>query len=407
MTNREMSDLSIAIRMTCSNPDVTSRKRQPACIVTFDGSEQACQLAGDAQRLDDRARELGLGAVTVLSKDGSAAACAQRLAADIAERKGTPCLVSVEGLGVFCVGRSGRDVHLIHTACVKGHKVEAPPAQGTTPRRLDGCVTMVTGGAQGFGMGIAEELADQGACVVIADIKDEAGKEVVRALNDRFGPGTAAYGHMNVTDMVSIEEGLACAVAAFGGIDLFVSNAGVLRAGSLEEMDENSFDLVTAVNYKAYFLGVKAVAPLMKRQHEFDPGHVMDIVQVNSKSGLQGSNKNFAYAGSKFGCIGLTQSFALELVPFNIKVNSVCPGNYYDGPLWSDPDSGLFVQYLRAEKVPGAKTVQDVRDFYQSKSPIRRGCTPGDVAKAIVYLHEQEYETGQALPVTGGQAMLR
>ena len=110
--------------------------------------------------------------------------------------------------------------------------------------------------------------------------------------------------------------------------------------------------------------------------------------------------------GSKFGGIGLTQSFALELVEDGIKVNSICPGNFLDGPLWSDPRNGLFVQYLQTGKVPGAKTVDDVRRFYESKVPMGRGCTTADVMKAIYYLIEQAYETGQALPVTGGQVML-
>jgi NAD(P)-dependent dehydrogenase (short-subunit alcohol dehydrogenase family) len=132
----------------------------------------------------------------------------------------------------------------------------------------------------------------------------------------------------------------------------------------------------------------------------------MDIVQINSKSGLEGSQRNFAYAGGKFGAIGLTQSFALELVSDNIKVNAICPGNYFEGPLWSDPEKGLFVQYLRAGKVPGAKTVEDVKSFYMSKVPMRRGCSPDDVAAAIFYLVEQKYETGQAIAVTGGQVML-
>ena len=132
-----------------------------------------------------------------------------------------------------------------------------------------------------------------------------------------------------------------------------------------------------------------------------------DIITVNSKSGLEGSNKNFAYAGSKFGGIGLTQSFAMELAPYGIKVNAVCPGNFLNGPLWSDPVKGLFVQYLNAGKVPGAKTVADVRKYYESKVPLGRGCEIEDVAKAVLYIISQKYETGQALPVTGGQVMLK
>jgi sorbitol-6-phosphate 2-dehydrogenase len=132
----------------------------------------------------------------------------------------------------------------------------------------------------------------------------------------------------------------------------------------------------------------------------------MDLIQINSKSGLEGSNRNFAYSGAKFGGIGLTQSFAMELAPFGIKVNSICPGNFFEGPLWSDPEKGLFEQYLKAGKVPGAKSIEDIKAFYEAKVPLGRGCRVEDVMKAIYYSIEQKYETGQAIPVTGGQVML-
>ena len=144
----------------------------------------------------------------------------------------------------------------------------------------------------------------------------------------------------------------------------------------------------------------------MKTQHAHDPEYYMDVIQINSKSGLAGSKKNFAYAGGKFGGIGLTQSFALELAPYRIKVNSICPGNFFEGPLWSDPEKGLFVQYLQAGKVPGARTIEDVRRHYEGQVPLGRGCRVEDVLKAVLYVMEQEYETGQAIPVTGGQTML-
>jgi NAD(P)-dependent dehydrogenase (short-subunit alcohol dehydrogenase family) len=190
-------------------------------------------------------------------------------------------------------------------------------------------------------------------------------------------------------------------------LDVMISNAGILHAGSLEEMDQKTFELMTKVNYTGYFLCAKYAKPVMRLQHSIRPNHFMDIIQINSKSGLKGSNKNFAYAGGKFGGIGLTQSFALELMPFNIKVNSICPGNFFNGPLWSDPENGLFVQYLRAGKVPGAKTIADVKAFYEAQVPAGRGCTAADVGKAIFYVIEQQYETGQAVPVTGGQNMLK
>jgi len=180
----------------------------------------------------------------------------------------------------------------------------------------------------------------------------------------------------------------------------------VLRAGSVKTLAERDFDMVTAVNYKGYFVCTKAASPILAIQHLAHADYWSDIILINSKSGLVGSNRNGAYAGSKFGGIGLTQSFALELVEDGIKVNSICPGNFFDGPLWSDPDNGLFVQYLRSGKVPGAKTLQDVRKAYESKVPMNRGCATADVMKAIYYLIEQKYETGQAVPVTGGQVML-
>ena len=272
--------------------------------------------------------------------------------------------------------------------------------------RASGKIAVVTGGAQGFGFEIATALAQQGAYVALADINAYGVKTASEKINAACGR-TAAFGvSMNVADLDSIKAGLEQVVASLGGIDLFVANAGVLRAGSVKDLTVKDLDFVTNVNYKGYFLCVQAVAPIFALQHQVVPDVWFDIIQINSKSGLVGSNKNGAYAGSKFGGIGLTQSFAMELVEDGVKVNSICPGNFYDGPLWADPEKGLFRQYLDSGKVPGAKTFEDVKHFYEAKVPMRRGCTTPDVMKAIYYLMEQAYETGQAIPVTGGQVML-
>ncbi|MDR1131783.1 MAG: SDR family NAD(P)-dependent oxidoreductase [Oscillospiraceae bacterium] len=279
---------------------------------------------------------------------------------------------------------------------------ERPAAEG----RLSGKLAVVTGAAQGFGLGIAGELLRAGAHVALADLNLPLAQRAAAELNAAF-PETRAYAlPADVSDRASVEQLVISAAEVLGGIDIFVANAGVLKAGRLDEMTEADFDFVTRVNYKGFFLCAKYVSEIMRAQFEADGTRWSDIIQINSKSGLIGSKANFAYAGGKFGGIGLTQSFALELIPYQIKVNAVCPGNYYDGPLWSDPEKGLFVQYLRAGKVPGAATVRDVRDFYLSKSPIRRGCTPRDVATALFYCVEQTFETGQAIPVSGGQIML-
>ncbi|MDR1803885.1 MAG: SDR family NAD(P)-dependent oxidoreductase [Treponema sp.] len=267
-------------------------------------------------------------------------------------------------------------------------------------------VALVTGGAQGIGEEIVRNLAAAGAFVFIADLNVEGANKLAGEINAAEGRTAALGVEVNVCDEASVEKMFNSVTELTGGLDLCVSNAGVLKAGSVLEQELSDFKFVTDINYTGFFVMSKFAGRLMKLQHLTAPSWKMDIVQVNSKSGLEGSNKNGAYAGGKFGGLGLVASFALELVEYNIKVNALCPGNFLDGPLWSHPENGLFVQYLKTGKVPGAKTVTDVRSFYESKVPMKRGCTGKDLVRALYYVVEQEYETGQAIPVTGGQVML-
>jgi len=273
--------------------------------------------------------------------------------------------------------------------------------------KLQNKIAIVTGAAQGFGAGIAEALFRHGMNIVVADINEEKGSLFTDKLNKNDVKNRALFVKTDVSDPLSVREMVYAAVREFGGLDLMISNAAILRAGSLEEMELDTFKKMTETNYNGFFYCTKYASEVMKIQHREKPEYFTDIIQINSKSGLKGSNKNFAYAGAKFGGIGLTQSFALELAPFRIKVNSICPGNFFDGPLWSDPVTGLFVQYLKAGKVPGAKSIEDVRQYYEEQVPLGRGCRVEDVVKAIMYVIDQEYETGQAIPVTGGQIMLK
>ncbi|VGO12940.1 Sorbitol-6-phosphate 2-dehydrogenase [Pontiella desulfatans] len=305
--------------------------------------------------------------------------------------------VIVEGAGAFLLGEDYDDAV---NGTSNAIKLEGRAAV------VHNKVCVVTGGAQGFGEGIVRSLIQNGALVFIADMNVGGAKKLAQDLNEQAGR-TVAFGvAVNVTDEDSVKGMVDEVVKTTGGIDLFVSNAGVLKAGSVKELSLKDFEFVTDVNYVGFFLCTKHAAPVMELMNKPQGNYYTDIVSISSKSALEGSNKNGAYAGSKFGSVGLVQSFAKELVVDNTKVNTVCPGNFFDGPLWSDPERGLFVQYLNTGKVPGAKTIEDVRRFYEAQIPMNRGCDGEDVTKAIMYSVEQKYETGQAIPVTGGQVML-
>lgn len=347
----------------------------------------------------------------------------------------TPKVLLIKGIGLIAVGDSSRNAQIITDVFTDAMKIafyaqsfggEHPMerawidfidnwevenyrrkvASSASKGRVEGRTIIVTGAAQGFGEGIARELMAQGANIVVADLNEATGEKTAASFNENAGANKAIFVKTNVADMASLRNLMKETILNFGALDAFVSNAGVVRAGGLDVMTPENFEFVTKINYEAYFFCAKVASHIMKIETKYDPEYFADIIQVNSKSGLRGSKANFAYAGGKFGGIGLTQSFALELAPYRVKVNSICPGNYYDGPLWSNPENGLFIQYLNAGKVPGAKTVQDVKDYYLAQVPMRKGCNPVDVCKAILYAIDQTGETGQAIPVTGGQVML-
>ncbi len=359
----------------------------------------------------------------------------EKIEAFVSERGYTPKVLLIKGIGLIAVGDYSKNAQIITDVFTDAMKVafyaqsfggEHPMEQAwidfidnwevenyrrkvaasASKGRVEGRTIIVTGAAQGFGEGIARELMAQGANIVVADLNEITGEKTAASFNEKAGANKAIFVKTNVADMASLQNLMRETIMNFGALDAFVSNAGVVRAGGLDVMTPENFEFVTKINYEAYFFCAKVASHIMKIETKYDPEYFADIIQVNSKSGLRGSKANFAYAGGKFGGIGLTQSFALELAPYRVKVNSICPGNYYDGPLWSNPENGLFIQYLNAGKVPGAKTVQDVKDYYLAQVPMRKGCNPVDVCKAILYAIDQTGETGQAIPVTGGQVML-
>ena len=176
----------------------------------------------------------------------------------------------------------------------------------------------------------------------------------------------------------------------------------ILIAEPIADADAEKWRAVMTVNLFGYFLITKHACRIMKRQRSGS------IININSKSGKKGSAANSAYAASKFGGIGHTQSVALEMARHNVRCNAICPGNLLDSPLWTDPDNGLFVQYLHAGKVPGGeRRRRRSRRAYVDQVPMKRGCSYDDVCNAVAFLASDasSYITGVALSVTGGQEM--
>lgn len=259
---------------------------------------------------------------------------------------------------------------------------------------LDGRVAVVTGAAQGLGEAIAYRLAHEGCKgVTVADMNLEKAQTVAAAIEQEHGKKALAL-QTNVTDPAQADEMVRRTIQEFGGLDILVANAGILKAYDVAEFPVNEWRAVIEVNLVGYFICAQAAARVMIEQKRGV------IIQINSKSGKKGSFRNSAYAASKFGGIGLTQSIALDLAPHGIRVNAVCPGNLLDGTLWQE---SLFEQYARNQGI----TVEEVRRKYESQVPLGRACTYDDVCNVVTFLasDESSYMTGQAINVTGGQEM--
>ncbi len=260
-------------------------------------------------------------------------------------------------------------------------------------KQLQDRVALVTGGGQGLGEAICQRLAAEGAHVVVADLNKETAITTAHKIETQTGRQALAF-KVDVTDEAQVEAMVRQTVEKFGRLDILVSNAGVLIAEDITEFPAEKWRLVMNVNLFGYFLTAKHVAKVMKEQRRGA------IIQINSKSGKKGSFKNSAYAASKFGGIGLTQSIALDLAEYGVRVNAVCPGNLLDSPLWVN---SLYQQYAKKWGI----TEAEVRQKYVDQVPMKRGCTYDDVCNVVVFLasDQSSYMTGQAINVTGGQEM--
>ncbi|HKU31330.1 MAG TPA: SDR family oxidoreductase [Arthrobacter sp.] len=241
---------------------------------------------------------------------------------------------------------------------------------------LSGKVAVITGAAQGIGLGIASVLAKRGAAVVVTDLDGEQAKiaadEIVAA------GGTAIAVQHDVSDLTAAERIIERARTELGSFDIWVNNAGVAMQKPYDQVTESDWDVINSINAKSTFFAAQAAG------REFAKQGAGRIINVASFCGKQAIEEYAPYNASKFAAIAITQTLALELGPAGVTVNAVCPG-VVKTRLWDglDPE-----QWAKQEQ----------------KIPLRRGQTPEDIGEAVAFLASDRAKniTGASIPVTGG-----
>jgi NAD(P)-dependent dehydrogenase (short-subunit alcohol dehydrogenase family) len=253
--------------------------------------------------------------------------------------------------------------------------------------RVMGKVALVTGGASGIGRGAAEKLAAEGASVVITDIQDHLGEEVVAGINK--AGGKAEYLRHDVTDETAWETVIATVKARHGRLDILVNNAGIGIGGSVLDMTLDAWRRQTAVNLDGVFLGVKHAIPLMR---ESGGG---SIVNISSVAGLKGAPMLAGYCATKGGVRLFTKAVAMECANAKdgIRVNSVHPG-IIETPIWTTVIGGEA----------GTNAPPDLDAMSEMAVPLGVKGVPEDIANGILWLasDESRYVTGAELVIDGG-----
>lgn len=249
--------------------------------------------------------------------------------------------------------------------------------------RLQGLVAVVTGAASGFGRGIAELFAEEGAKVVVADINGMAADDVARGI----GSDRAIAVSVDVTRRAEVEAMIARAVDAFGGLDILVNNAGVTHKNqSLMTVSEGEFDRIYAVNVKSIYLTTLAAVP------EFEKRGGGSIINTASTAGVRPRPGLTWYNGSKGAAITLTKSMAAELAVKNIRVNAINP---------VIGETGMIEQFMGMADTP------ENRAKFLGGIPLGRFSKPLDIANAALFLADpaSAFITGVAIEVDGGRCI--
>jgi NAD(P)-dependent dehydrogenase (short-subunit alcohol dehydrogenase family) len=249
-----------------------------------------------------------------------------------------------------------------------------------------GRTALITGAAGAIGKAVAQQLAEDGATVVITDLKDE---QLQAVASDLGCTGLSA----DVTNAVQVKKVVDFTLSRYGRIDILVNVAGIVGQGLVEDLTEDEWDKMFAVNCKGTFLFTKYVVPQMKANR------YGKIINYSSKSGKTGSALMSHYCAAKGAIISFTQALAYELADYGINVNCVCPGITDNSGVWANVSAGYTVNL----KMPKDEVVKK----FTAKIPLKRLATVNDVASVTAFLASAgaDYMTGQAINITGGREM--
>lgn len=253
---------------------------------------------------------------------------------------------------------------------------------------LEGKTAFVSGGARGIGLAVARRFCEEGARVVIGDVKAEDAEAAADGLRES-GHEAAAVA-VDVTDEVSVEEAARACDEIHGGTDVLVANAGIIRPTPVLETDRKDWEQVLSVNLTGAFLCCKAFGRRMVER-----GEGGRIIVTSSLFGRRGGRENGSYSASKFGAIGLVESLAAELAPHGILVNAVCPGQV---------DTELFRRFVEERAETRGVTAREIEAEVVGRIPVGRMASAEEVSSAFVFFASDlsRYVTGQSLVVDGG-----
>lgn len=271
-------------------------------------------------------------------------------------------------------------------------------AGGSTDGELAGRIAVVTGASSGLGRNIAIGLARSGAVVAIVDIDKKASQQTCELLKKEIPTATVLKLQCDVTSESEVDKAFADILNRWGGLDILVNAAGIAPAYPLIDLPADKWRLALEINLTGYFLMAKAAAKIMIKQ-QIGGG----IINISSKSGIEASKNNTAYNATKAGELHMARGWAIELGEHNIRVNSVCPGNVFEGSKIWNPE------YIKVcAKKYGIKP-EEVIPYYVNKTMLKQEIKGSDVADAVVFLASDKSKmiTAQTLVVDAGQVMVR